>query len=710
MKQLIVKKGRVLVENVPAPKIGPDTVLVQVKYSSISIGTEIAGVSSSKDTLLKKALKEPQKIKTALDRIQKIGAVNTIRQMREKFNIGKQIGYSASGVVQAVGKNIHDIKINDKVACAGAGIANHSEFIEVPRNLLVKIPKNVDLKTASTITLGTIALQGVRRADAKLGEFIAVFGLGIIGQITVQLLKACGCKVIGIDINQRRIEKAVELGIDYAINPLKQELLKIIDEWTAGYGVDSVIIAADTDKSEVLSNAFKMCRKKGKVILVGVVGMEINREDIYEKELDFYISTSYGPGRYDNLYERKNIDYPYGYVRWTENRNMQEYLYLISKNLISIDPLIEKEYSLIDAPNGYEEIMNIEPKPLICVLKYNDKSTPSDDNKIINNNIKLNIKESVSNVAIIGAGSYALSKLIPEVIRLNNYYRIYAIANKTGSKAKHIAETYNAQYSTTDYKDVLKDPKINSVIISTRHNLHTKIATEALISGKGVFLEKPAALNMEELSYLYGIIQKQNLPFMVGFNRRFSKCSKAIKTVLDNRINPMMVVYQMNAGFIPYNNWVHTEEGGGRLVGEACHIFDLFNYFTNANAISVSVDKLNFTNKDNSKDDNAVITVKYDDGSVCTLLYTSLGHGSRPKEKCDIYFDGNIITLDDFREVKGYGVNLDISLGNRQDKGQYAQLKEFGKYLQGKRKEPIPILQLVQATKISILAQEAKIG
>jgi len=700
MKQVLIKKGKAYSEEVPAPMVNENTILVQVYYSCISTGTEIAGVKSSGESLLKKALEQPEKLKKVMNNVGKEGLSRTIKKVQGKLEDSIQTGYSASGVVIDVGAKIKDIKIGDRVACAGAAIANHAEYIEVPRNLLVIMPDGVDFDLSSTVALGSIAMQGIRRADVKLGEYVAVIGLGIIGQITFQLLKANGCRVIGIDIDEKRIQKARELGLDKGVNSKDEDTVKTVTAFSNGFGVDAVIITASTNSKEPLSQAFQICRKKGRVVLVGVVGMEIDREDMYKKELDFLISTSYGPGRYDEIYERKGIDYPYAYVRWTETRNMEEYLKLIADNKINIRSLIEKKYKVEEASIAYEKLKTAEKRPLIVLFKYKQDKEDQILRKIELQHKPIK-KSGRINIAVIGAGAFAKGIHLPNLVKLKDLYNLYAIASKTGSNAKSTAQKFRAKYATTDYEEILKDENIEAVLIATRHNLHTQLAMKALKAGKAVFLEKPMALNKKELDRLVDTINETKKPFMVGFNRRFSKYAQEVKKHILHRINPMVINYQMNAGYIPLDHWVHSEEGGGRIIGEACHIFDLFNYFTEANVKSISVDRITPKTKHFSSQDNSVITLKYNDGSICTLTYTALGNNQHTKEFCQIYFDGKILIIDNYKKLDSFGMKAQKLKTRESEKGQYEELIECAKYIKGEIHAPIPLWQIIQATEIS---------
>ena len=689
--------------DIPAPIVSDNGVLVKVVYSCISAGTEMVGVTESGKSIVKKAMEQPEKVKKALNMFKSQGLDSIIGKVKE-MELPKSIGYSASGVVIGLGKNVLDLKIGDKVACAGAGLANHAEYIDVPRSLVMRVPQRVTMDLASTVTTGGIAMQGVRRADLRLGETVAVLGLGILGQLSVQILKASGCKIIGIDIDERRLNIAKETGCDYVINSAKYDVIKEVEKITEGYGVDVTIITASANSNEVLSQAFNMCRKKGKVVLVGVVGNEYKREDMYEKELDFIISTSYGPGRYDPNYEEKCIDYPYAYVRWTENRNMEEYLRLVAENKIDLKPVIEKIYEIDKASEAYEDLKNSQDKPLIILLKYSEEQQEV-KRKIIVKGESFK-KDGKINVAIIGAGGFSKSIHMPNIKKLSDIYNIYAIMSRTGANAKAIAEQYGAKYVTTDYDEILNDSDVDMVLICTRHNIHADMAIQAMKKGKAIFVEKPMALNREEMQEVLNTVEETKAPYMVGFNRRFSKYSVETKKYIKDRINPMIINYVMNAGYIPLEHWVHTKEGGGRIIGESCHVFDLFNYFTDSKVVSISVDSINPRGKNISQRDNVVATIKYEDGSLCTLTYTSLGNNSYPKEFCQIYCDGKIITIDDYKKINGYGVKLSNLESKCSEKGHYEELIEFAKAIKSEENYTIPLWQLKQASEISYLVEQ----
>lgn len=712
MKQVLLKRGEVIIEEVPAPVVQDSTVLVQVGCSCISAGTEISGMDSSGEPLWKKAMRQPDKAKNVWKMLQAKGVSSTVNNIKSKVYASRQTGYSCSGVVVEVGKNVSNIKAGDRVACAGAGYANHAEIVNVPLNLVVKVPESVSLELAATTTLGAIALQGVRRASPTLGETVVVLGLGILGQITAQLLRVNGCRVIGVDINQERLELAKSLGMEMGIYPIEEDPVQRVFQLTYGFGADAVIVTAATKSDEVISQAFQMCRKKGRVVLVGDVGLNIKRSDIYTKELDLFVSTSYGPGRYEPNYEEKGLDYPISYVRWTENRNMQEYLRLLAEGKIQVKPLIAKEYSIEQASEAYRELKESVKKPLIVVLKY----SLTEDQKALRFTRKVKIATQPAknqgriNIAIIGAGSFARGVHLPNLQKLKKEFSIHAIMSRTGANAKAIAQQYEAAYATTDYKEILADEDVDMVFVCTRHNLHAKMVIEALKTGKHVFVEKPLCLNKQELRNISEVYQSlitnnQSPILMVGFNRRFSPYALKIKEIIRDRINPMIINYRMNAGYIPLSHWVHTEEGGGRNIGEACHIYDLFNFFTDAEVESVDGKSIDPKTRQYGQSDNFIAIIKYKDGSVCTLTYTALGSKEYPKEEMDIYVDGKVFHLSDYRSLKIFGTKNYELKDRTQNKGHLEELEAFYKAIQSGQ-EAIPFWQMVQATEISFEVED----
>jgi predicted dehydrogenase/threonine dehydrogenase-like Zn-dependent dehydrogenase len=706
MKQLLIRKGNIIVEEVPAPAVEEGTVLVEVAYSCISTGTEIATLASSSEPLWKKALKQPDKAKSIARMAQRKGVSNTVSTVRSRAYAARRAGYSCSGVVIDVGGNIADIRVGERVACAGAGYANHAEIVNVPRNLLVKVPEAVSLGLASTTTLGALALHGVRRASPTLGETVVVLGLGILGQLSAQLLRANGCRAIGIDIDAERIELAKSLGLEMGIYPAEDPIQKVF-QFTEGLGADAVVVSAAARSNEVISQAFQMCRKKGRVVLIGDVGLHIKRSDIYAKELDFFVSTSYGPGRYESNYEEKGLDYPIGYVRWTENRNMAEYLRLLKQGRIQVAPLISEEYPLDRAKEAYRELSESIKKPLMVLLKYTSGEEEKGQKRA--RRIDLQARPSKgsgrSKVAIVGPGSFAQEVHLPNIMKLDKEFSIHAVVSRKGDTAKSIAQRYQAAYAATDYHEIIADEAVDAVLICTRHNLHAGMVIEALRAGKHVFVEKPLCLNEAELKEVISVYNEaqdtHNLKLMVGFNRRFSPHVQRIKEIIDGRINPMIINYRMNVGYIPLNHWVHTEEGGGRNIGEACHVYDLFNFLAGAESESIVAKSINPRTEQYGRNDNFIATIGYSDGSVCNLVYCALGTREVAKEQMEIYVDGKIISLDDYEKLEIRGARIKGLETRIQEKGHSEELIRFAQSVKGASDNPIPLWQLIQATEIS---------
>ena len=707
MKQVLIKKGQAVTENVPAPQVEADKVLVRVVNSCISIGTEMSGVRASSVPLWKRALKEPEKVKKVLDMVAEKGISQTRELVKGKLDTGSLVGYSAAGIVIGVGTSVRDVKIGERVACAGAQCAHHAEVINVPRNLLVKIPEAVSFEEASTVTLGSIAMQGVRRAHTTLGECFVVIGLGVIGQIAVQLLKASGCKVIVSDLDAGRIETAMQHGADCAIQPDGSTDAEQVARLTDGIGADGVIITAAAKSDAIVSTAFKMCRRKGRVVLVGDVGLNLNREDFYAKEIDFFISTSYGPGRYDSLYEEKGLEYPVSYVRWTENRNLQEVLHLIAAKKLHVMDMVSKIYPVEEADRAYETLKTASPKPLMVLLSYSGEVQEDDTVVAVGNHASVAGK---IRLAVIGAGGFAKGMHLPNIKQLGDLYHLRAVMSRTGTNAEAVAKQFGADYATTSYEKVLTDNAVDMVLIATRHNLHAEMVLEALRAGKHVLVEKPLAISMDELAKIEAFYRenKDAPALLTGFNRRHSRYLQEIAKHTNVRQNPMIIHYTMNAGYIPLDHWVHTKEGAGRNIGEACHIYDVFNFLTGTKAISVSASSIQPSSAYYSAKDNFVATITYEDGSVANLIYTAAGSKEYPKETMEIFFDGKMITLDDYKSMKGYGVKLASIETKGSEKGQLEEIEAFGRAVKEGHETPIPLWQQMQAMQIAF-AVEAQI-
>jgi predicted dehydrogenase/threonine dehydrogenase-like Zn-dependent dehydrogenase len=712
MKQVLIYKGNIIVEEVPMPVIDSGELLVRVKSSCLSIGTEMSGIKSSGTPIWKKVVQNPQIVNKAFDNIRNQGFKQTLNYIEGKRESFIPTGYSLAGEVVEVGKDVKDITIGESVACAGAQYAYHAEFVKVPRNLCVLKPADVTFDEASTVTLGAIAMQGVRRASPTIGEVFVVVGLGFLGQITVQLLKANGCKVIGIDIDNSRIDIAKRMGLDVGINSLEEQNdAKVITKFTSGYGADGVIITAASSSDRIVSNAFNYCRKKGRVVLVGDVGLNLNRDDFYAKEIDFLISSSTGPGRYDNRYEEQGVDYPIAYVRWTENRNMEEFLSLISQKKVCLKDLISTNYEIGNAREAYESLKSESNKPLMVLLNYGSNTYPEYKDNVKNFRVDVCSRKIVNSdkirMGIIGAGEFALSVHLPNMQILVKEFQIVAVVTRSGHSAKSIAKQFGALYACTDYRKVLEDPEIDAVLISTRHDLHAKIALEAMKAGKHVLLEKPLCLTMMELEEIDLFIKEnnENTPILLtGYNRRFSPHAKFIESILAGNSSQNIINYRMNAGYISKDNWVHGKEGGGRNIGEACHIYDLFTFFNNSEIISVQTDSIIPSSDYYQRNDNFITTLRFANGNISSLTYTSLGNSKYPKEMCDIYYDDKVITLNDYKQTTVFGNKGELRT-KKQDKGHFEELIQFSLGVRAGT-WPIPWWQQYQSAKVAIDIEE----
>lgn len=707
--QAVVKKGKVLAESVPSPNVSEGSLLIKVVNSCISAGTEMSNVSETGKSLIKRALDQPAEVRNALNFAKENGIMKMIARIRGTLEGGKPTGYSISGVVVAVGKGVNGYSVGDHVAAAGAGIANHAEFVDVPVNLTMPMPKGMDFKLASTVTLGGIAMQGVRRADLNLGEIAVVQGAGILGLLAQQMLQVAGVRTIVVDLDEHRLDIAKRLGAEAVVNPTKEDVVKRVEAISNGYGADAVLFTAATSSSEALSTSFKMCKRKGRVVLVGVSGMEIKRGDMYQKELDFLISTSYGPGRYDDNYEKKGLDYPYGYVRWTENRNMVEYLRLVHNGSLKLDDMVDAVYPIEKVEEAFEVLKTgTHPKPIISILDYGvDIDLPQESpqtNRV--DFTKSKTDSQIINVALIGTGGFATGMHLPNMSKLSSKYNIRAIVNRTGQKAKAVAEQYGADYATTDVEEVLKDVEVDLIMITTQHGNHGSLTLQGLKAGKHVFVEKPLCVTRQELEEIRTFYDSTPEPpmLMVGFNRRFSPYAVEIKKAVSQRSSPIMAHYRMNAGYIPLDHWTH--EHGGRIVGEACHLIDLMTYLTGSSIESISTEHLSPETGKFSKHDNRNIILKYNDGSVCSIQYFAVGSKKLAKEYLEVHFDEKSIVMEDYKKLKGYGISLKEISSSISKKGQFEELEALYKCLKGDGKWPISLREMLETTQASFEIEE----
>jgi len=694
MKQITqnFKTGEVKLEEVPIPCLKKQGVLVRTCNSLISAGTERMVIEFAQKNLLDKARSRPDLVKQVLNKVKNEGISNTLQSVRSKLETLMPLGYSSSGVVLEVGKGVDELKVGDRVACAGGGCASHAEVNFIPKNLCVKLPDSVSFEEGAFATLGAVALQGVRLAKLTLGEKVVVIGLGLLGQLTVQLVKANGCKVLGIDLDRDKVDLARKLGADEAFVGGELIEAKVLN-FTDGAGVDAVIITAAAKDNRPIELAGEISRLKGRVIAVGAVGLNIPRKTYYEKELRVEISMSYGPGRYDSSYEEKGIDYPLPYVRWTEQRNMEAFLDLVAQRKINLDKIISHHFDINKAEQAYAMINEGKEKYLGILLDYPQKLTLAKKVELKRQEIKGGVSRNAV-IGFVGAGNYAKLMLLPVLSRLKGIY-LKGLATATGISGSSTGKKFGFQYITTDLKEIFQDQDIDTVFVATRHNLHASLVIKALEKGLNVFVEKPLAITEEELGQIEEAYKDSKGILQVGFNRRFSPAALAAKDFFKDRGSPCLINYRVNAGYIPKIHWVSDPvEGGGRIVGEVCHFIDLMIYLTGALPIRVFAETVSSDNKIIIEQDNLSILIKFADGSVGQIGYFSNGDKALPKERIEVFGGGKIFIIDDFKNYET------IKNGNRrvkknwcQDKGQANEVKAFFNAIKmGKLAIPMPEL------------------
>ena len=706
MKQAFAKQGMVIPVDVPEPGVKKGFVKIKVAYSAVSAGTEMTSVKGSGKSMLARAIENPAQVLRVLEILKTQGLKNATGKIASAADKLNAIGYSVSGEVIEVGEGVDGFSVGDHVSAGGSGFALHAGIVAVPKNLVVKIPLGLDLLSASTGTVGSIALHGVRRADLKIGEFCVVFGVGLLGLLAIQILKASGVRVACVDLNTSRLELAGKLGADLAINPNEENAVLAIHNWTGGYGADAVLFTAATNQDEPLSQAFQMCRRKGKVVMVGVSGMNIDRGDIYAKEIDFNISTSYGPGRYDNSYELEGNDYPYAYVRWTEGRNIGEFLRLIRDGLVSLEKIKPAVYSIDDVVSAYQGLAE-NPQQHILILLDFSKSHENKKENLVSISPVRKVSKDVISIGLIGAGSFAASTLLPIIHDNPDKFSLRTVVDFSGDTALNVARQFKAENVSSDSKDIFKDEQIDLVMICTRHNSHAGLVIESIKHNKHVYVEKPLATTLEQLTAIQntyvGLESAEKPIIMVGFNRRFSVHANEIKRVYSSKTSPLFMHYRMNAGFVPYDSWIHDD--GGRIVGEACHIIDLMLFLTGSKIASFSVNAIAPKTGKFKSTDNKSITLKFEDGSVGVVDYFSCGGTSLPKEFFEVHCDNKTILLNDYKGLEGYGVKVKACTSDQPRKGHKEEwLAVYDAIRNGVW--PIQLDTLVNNTYVSILASK----
>ena len=691
MKQILqsFKTGKTELAELPSPTVKPGQLLIKTTRSLVSLGTERMLVEFGKASLIEKARQQPDKVKMVLDKIKTDGLMPTLETVFNKLEAPLPLGYCNVGKVIEVGDGVTNFKVGDRVASNG----QHAEFVSVPQNLVAHIPDNISDEEAVFTVIGSIGLQGIRLINPTMGETIVVIGLGLIGLLAAEMLIANGCKVIGYDLDDNKVKIAKSKGI-IAFNPLKgNDPVKFVYNETNNIGADAVLITASAKSNDIISQAAHMSRRRGRIVLVGVIGLDISRADFYEKELSFQVSCSYGPGRYDDDYEFKGNDYPLPYVRWTEKRNFETILQLISTGKLNVKELISEVIPLEEYHEIYGDIGN--SKSIASIIRYNENNIPN-HSIIVNKKVNISTK---GGIGIIGAGNFTKMTMLPALNGKNA--NIKHIVSSGGVNGTALAKKHNIALSTTDYDLVLDDSAVDLVMITTRHNLHANMVIKALNKGKHVFVEKPLALNIEELKAIEESYKNNNGTLMIGFNRRFSPHSQKIKSLLGNA--PMNIIATMNAGAIPADVWVHDMAvGGGRVIGEACHYLDLMIFLSGSKIKSVCMNAMGENPSENT--DNASILVKMQNGSTGVVNYFSNGAKSYVKERLEIFSQEKILIMDNFIKTTGYGVKGFSKLKTKLDKGHKEQFDQIVQKIKQGSVELIPYEELINVTKASFAA------
>lgn len=695
MKQIIqsFKTGATILEEVPAPQVKKTAVLIQTTRSLVSLGTERMLVEFGKSNLVSKARQQPDKVKQVLDKIKTEGLVPTLEAVFNKLGEPLPLGYCNVGRVIAVGEGVSEFKVGDRVASNG----QHAEFVCIPKNLVAHIPDEVSDDEAVFTVIGSIGLQGIRLLNPTLGETIVVVGLGLIGLLTAQLLITNGCRVVGVDIDDSKLELAKQWGI-MPFNPKSGDVVKFVEGITGGVGADGVLITASAKTDEIVSQAARMSRKRGRIVLVGVIGLNLSRAEFYEKELSFQVSCSYGPGRYDEDYENRGNDYPLAFVRWTEKRNFEAVLQAIASKKLVVDKMITEIVPLESYQTIYGEIGS--SKSIASILSYKEQNGEKPSNTI---QLKeASFKGAKGVIGIVGAGNFTKMTMLPALKASGAHYKY--IASQGGVSGTAMAQKYGFSHSTTNYKEILADEEVDLLLITTRHNLHANMSVESLRAGKHVFVEKPLALNTEELESVIEAQQTSGKTITVGFNRRFSPHAEKMKSLLGSA--PMNVVATMNAGFIPANVWIHDlKVGGGRIVGEACHFIDLITFLTGSKVKSVCMNAMGINPEENT--DNATILLQYENGSTGVINYFSNGSKAYSKERVEVYSQERTLIMDNFRKTEGFGFKGFSKLKTSLDKGHKNQFHSLINRIQNGGVPLIPMEDLINTSKASFAAIES---
>jgi predicted dehydrogenase/threonine dehydrogenase-like Zn-dependent dehydrogenase len=712
MKQVLQElgSGRTILADVPAPAASAGTIAIATRCSLVSAGTERMLVEFGRAGWLDRVRQQPEKVRQVFDKLGTDGLLSTIEAVRSKLEQPLSLGYSNVGVVVSVGSETVGFAIGDRVVSNGP----HAEVVAAPRNLCARIPDSVSDEAAAFAVVGAIALQGIRLLAPTLGEAFVVTGLGLIGLITVQLLRASGCRVLGIDPDPAKTELARQFGATTVELARGDDPLLAAEAFSRARGVDGVLITAATKSNEPVTQAARMCRKRGRIVLVGVAGLELDRGDFYRKELSFQVSCSYGPGRYDPVYEDEGVDYPYGLVRWTEQRNFEAVLDMMAMGTIDVTPLITHRFAFHEAPRAYDLLVAGEELCLGVLLTYPRPEAGQVAARTLQLTSRPEATKTAPVIGIVGAGNYAGRVLLPALARAD--VQLLGLASNGGVSAAHFGRKFGVQEVTTDATALIADPRVNTVVIATRHDTHAQFVKQALATGKHVFVEKPLAITVEELDEIEAVwrsIPPEQRPLvMVGFNRRFAPHIVRMKSLLTGTDSPKTFVVTVNAGAIPLDHWTQDPAlGGGRIIGEGCHFIDVMRFLAAAHIERWHVTTASRAGDAGPRDDSASITVTFSDGSMGTLHYLADGHRAFPKERIEVFCAGRVLQLDNFRRLRGYGwQGFDTMKLWRQDKGQQACIGEFVSAVRNGGEAPIPFDELLEVSRVTVALGEAARG
>jgi len=695
VKQVIqnYRTGDLQVSEVPAPGVRPGHLLIHTAVSLVSAGTEKLMLDMAKKSLLGKARARPDLVRQVVNKAREEGAMEAYKQTMSRLDAPFPLGYCSAGSVLEIGAGVGGFRAGGLVACSGTLFASHAEIVSVPASLCARVPAGVESEAAAFTTLGAIALQAVRVTDPRLGENVAVIGLGLIGQLVVQLLKANGCRVFGIDPDPQKVELALLHGAD-AVTADNDQALKQVAEWSRGYGVDAVLIAASTDSNGPVELAGELARERGKVTILGAVGIDLPRKVYYEKELEVTVSRAWGPGLPE--YETRGSVYPVGYVRWTAQRNMEAFLDLLAAGSVKVDRIISHRFSIEQAEQAYDLVTGKAGEPFIGVLLTYPAGAPPERTLQLKTVSSAPSSQATVRAGVIGAGLFGRTTLLPVVAALPGV-SLHALATAGGVSAVHTGEKFDFSYVTTHYQQLLDDPDIDCLLIATRHNLHAGLAAEGLRRGKHVFVEKPLALDEVQLRDVIQAAQSDRI-LMVGFNRRFSPDAQAAVEYFQGRTYPLLLTCRVNAGAVPANSWVNdATEGGGRIVGEVCHFVDLLQFLTGS--LPAEVSATDIRSAATGHFESAVISLAYEDGSVGSIVYASEGDKAYERERVEIFGGGAVFAIENFKgSSQARGARKKSHKRMNVDRGHEAELKAFFESVQSGKPSPIGLESLVATT------------